>query len=442
MRVKGLLFGALVVVLLATAAPAGPVLMISLDGLRPADVLQAKKRGLNLPNLTALINEGTYASGVRDALPSVTYPNHTSLVTGVWPARHGIFNNTIFDPNGVEMQAWYWYASDIKVPTLWDAVHEAHGKVASVSWPVSVGSLSIDYNLPEYWRAATAEDLKLLTALSTPGLVARIEKETGLPRGALFGSDQQHDSARARYAEKMYEDFSPEFMSVHLVSLDHLQHGYGPGSPEAHKALESLDADVGKLVAVARKVHPDVTVAIVSDHGFAAISKLVNLGSAFVDAGLVTLKDGKLASWDAMPWNAGGSSMVVLAHPEDQAVKDKVAALLNKLAADPENGIAKVIDKAGIDARGGSGKASFWVDYKIGYASGSAMTGPLVTSSGTLKGTHGYFPEDKEMRATFIIVGPGIKKKNLGEIEMIDIAPTLAKIMEVPFPSASGKLLF
>jgi len=294
----------------------------------------------------------------------------------------------------------------------------------------------------EYWRAGTPEDLKLLTALSTPGLVPRLEHETHVPLSALFGEDPEYDVGRTRYAEKMFEDFSPEFMTVHLVSLDHTQHKYGPGSPEAHAALEKLDADVGELVAVARKVEPNVTVAIVSDHGFAAVSKKVNLGTAFVEAGLVTLKNGKVESWKAIPWNSGASAMVVLADPKDQAVKDKVAALLAKLAADPANGIDKVIDASGIAARGGAPVASFWVNYKLGYAAGYDMEGPLVTSSGTLKGAHGYFPDYKEMHATFIIAGPGIQKKKLGVIDMRDIAPTLAKIMGVPFPSATGKPLF
>ena len=109
---------ALVAMASAGAAEAAPVLMISIDGLRAADVLDASNRGLHLPALQRLAHEGVYASGVRDALPSVTYPNHTTLVTGVWPARHGIASNTVFDPLHKNAGGWYWYASDIQVPTL------------------------------------------------------------------------------------------------------------------------------------------------------------------------------------------------------------------------------------------------------------------------------------------------------------------------------------
>lgn len=428
---------ALPFVLLSAAASAGPVLMISIDGLRPADVIEAKKKGLTLPNLTAVLKQGTYATGVRASLPTVTYPNHTTLITGAWPARHGIGNNVVFDPTGKNYQGWYWYACDIEVPTLWDAVHANKGVVASVSWPVSVGSLSIDYNVPEYWRAQTADDLKLIRALATPGLVDRLEKETKLPPGALFGEDPKHDSARTIYAMQILADAKPEFMSVHLIALDHYQHVYGPDSAESKKALESIDADVGKLIDAAKKVHPDVTIAIVSDHGFAAVDKSVYLNKAFAEAGLITLDDhGKVTAWQAFPWNAGGSSAIVLADPNNEEVKAKVAALLTKLAADPNSGVARFIDADEIAKRGGTPKASFWVDFKIGFSGSSNYT---VSQTSTLKGTHGYFPDNKEMRSAFIIAGPGIKAKNLGEIDMIDIAPTIAKVLEVPMPKAEGK---
>ena len=90
---------------------------------------------------------------------------------------------------------------------------------------------------------------------------------------------------------------------------------------------------------------------------------------------------------------------------------------------------------------GGSKGPSFWVDFRIGYAAGLLRRGPLVTPS-RQKGTHGYFPTHPEMRATFILSGPSVAKRgSLGEVDMRDIAPTLAKIMEVKLPEADGKPL-
>jgi predicted AlkP superfamily pyrophosphatase or phosphodiesterase len=426
---------------LATSAQASPVLMISVDGLRPLDVIDAS-RGLKVPNMRALMANGAYATGVRNVLPTVTYPDHTTLVTGVWPDVHGIHANTKFDPLGTNMGGWYWYASDIQVPTLWDEVHEAHGKVASFGWPVTVGADNIDFNIPEYWRAQNAEDAKVVSAVSTPRLPARLAKETGIPLSAILGEDPANDTARAKYAAAIIADEHPELTLIHLVASDGNQHKFGPGSPEAHDAIENIDASIGDLVAAARKADPSTVIVIVSDHGFAPIQHDVNLMVPFIEAGLVTLDPvtQKVTAWKAIPWASGGSAAIMLANPEDNATREQVARLLKKLAADPANGIAKVIDAKGIAARGGAPEADWWVDFTIGYESGRKMSGPLVTAGG-IKGNHGYFPDNPEMRATFIIDGTPLKG-SLGEIDMRRIAPTLAKAMGVPLPDATLKALY
>jgi len=428
----------------ASPAFAAPVLMISIDGLRPLDVVDAPQRGLKVPALRAFMEDGAWAQGVRNVLPTVTYPDHTTLITGVWPNVHGISNNVMFDPLEKNMDGWYWYASDIKVPTLWDAVHANHQIVASIDWPVSVGTQSIDYDIPEYWRALNINDVKLLHALSTPGLPETLSKQVGMPLSSMFAETPASDVARAKFAAALIATEHPEFMTLHLVSLDATQHEDGPDTPQAHATLETIDGAVGDLVAAARKVEPDLVVAIVSDHGFAAVQHDVNLSTAFVKAGFITLdpKTQKPVAWTASVWDAGGSAAIVLKDPNDKPLHDKVAALLKKLAASPPNGIAQVIDKPDIDAAGGGVEASFWVDFKLGYEGGTKLVSPLVTA-GSLKGMHGYFPTHPEMRATFMIDGPGIPKADaLGEIDMRDIAPTLAKILGVALPTATGKPLW
>ncbi|HWM61068.1 MAG TPA: alkaline phosphatase family protein [Rhizomicrobium sp.] len=437
-RVTCLVAGLLIVPAFAQAAP---VLMISIDGLRPGDALEAGARGIKVPALRNLMADGVYASGVRNALPTVTYPNHTTLITGVWPAKHGIANNPTFDPLQKNMGGWYWYSQDIKVQTLWDAVHQTGGKVASLSWPVSVGAKSIDFNLPEYWRANLPEDLKLLSALSTPGIVPLLEKKTGLTLGQADGESVEVDVGRARFAGALIAAKHPQFTTVHLRGLDHIEHESGPGSSEAKAALETLDAAVGRLIVEARKAEPSLVVAIVSDHGFAPVEHAVNLIAPFVQAGLITLDTGnKVTAWQAEPWG-GASAAIVLAHPDDAALKAKVSALLNDLAAKPELGIAHVAEASEIAQLGGTPMASFWVDFKPGYMMGTNPAAPPV-GPGTVKGTHGYFPIHPEMRATFILSGPSIARRgSLGEVDMRDIAPTLAKIMKVSLPGADGRPL-
>src|SRR5258706_15056490 len=151
------------------------LVMISVDGMRPDYVTSADAHGAKIPQLRRFMKEGSYADGVVGVVPTVTYPSHTTLVTGVWPAKHGILGNTTFDPLQKNSQGWYWYTEDIRVPTLWDAAAGAGRTTGSVQWPVTVGA-HITWNIPEFWRANTKDDAKLLRAVSTAGLLVDADK--------------------------------------------------------------------------------------------------------------------------------------------------------------------------------------------------------------------------------------------------------------------------
>ena len=401
------------------------VMLISVDGLKPEAVLEASAHGLKVPHLRAFMTDGAYATGVRGVLPTLTYPSHTTLITGASPAHHGIYDNTTFDPLARNERGWYWYAEDIKVPTLWDAAAAAHLKSASVYWPVSVGA-NITYNLPQIWRTGTDDDLKLQRALTTPGLEQELSAELGRYPGGMEETVAE-DETRARFAIRLLEKKHPALMTVYLSGLDTEEHASGPFSTKSNEVLERLDAVVGNLRAAADKAAPGrATVCVVSDHGFAAIQHDVNLYGAFREAGLFTLSPaGKIEDWKAMPWPAGGSAAIVLADPKDEAVKAKVKQLLDTLARDPANGIERIVPVEEIQRDGGFPGAAFVVALQVGYEMAYALSPPLITQPSNL-GMHGYLPERPEMRSTFLIVGPGIAKgRSLGEIDMRQIAPTV-----------------
>lgn len=125
--------------------PSQHVILISIDGFRP-DFYQDPS--WPAPNLQEMAKYGAKAEGVTGVFPSVTYPSHTTVITGRKPAAHGIFYNSPFEPNG-QTGSWYWESQKIQVPTLWDAVRANGLKSASFIWPVSVDA-PIDYNLPEF----------------------------------------------------------------------------------------------------------------------------------------------------------------------------------------------------------------------------------------------------------------------------------------------------
>ena len=416
------------------AAARVPVLLISIDGLRPDCVLKADRYGLKIPNLRGMTVAGAYASGVHGVFPTVTYPSHTTLLTGVSPARHGIYANTTFDPGNVNYSGWYWYAEDIRVPTLFDEASKAGLSTANVHWPVTVGA-RIDWNLPQYWRAGTPDDRKLLRALSTPGLLDLLERD--LPPYA-DGSDESlaADQRRNLFAIRLLELKRPAFMTVYFASLDHVEHQYGPFSPEANATLEQIDALVGAL-RVAEG--PGAVVAVVSDHGFVRIDKDVNLLTEFLKAGLIAVDEtGKVTSWQAGGWAAGATGAVLINPNAPAGTKERVAAMLGRLSQDPANGIARVLDKEEIGRLHGFPGADFAVALKPGYSLGAHVTGPLITES-TLRGMHGYLPDVAGMNSVFLLDGPGVPAgRSLGEIDMRDIAPTLATLLGIRLVEAEG----
>jgi predicted AlkP superfamily pyrophosphatase or phosphodiesterase len=420
----------------------GPILlMISIDGLRPDYITAADAHGAKVPNLRRFLKHGTYAEGVIGAVPTVTYPSHTTLVTGVWPAKHGIFANTTFDPLQKNFQGWYWYAEDIRVPTLWDAAGQAGRTTASIQWPVTVGA-RVTWNIPEFWRAGTPDDAKLLRAVSTPGLLAEAQAEIGEYRGGIDNAPES-DEIRGRYAQWILEKEHPGLLLLHLAALDHIQHETGPFSSESIVILERLDAVIGNLRDTAERLAPGrAIIAIVSDHGFVKIDAQLNLFPAFRGARLFSVDEkGKIADWKAMPWTTGGSAAIVLKDPNDSATLAQVRELLAKLAHDSANGIDRILEADELHQRGGYPAAQFFVGLKPGWKTGSTLEGPILSKIKT-GGTHGGLPDLPELRASFFLVGPGVPAgRSLGVIDMRDVAPTLAHLAGLSLPTADGKNL-
>ena len=422
--------------------PRTPVLMISIDGMHPSYVLEADRLGLKIPNLRRLLSMGTHASGVLGVVPTVTYPSHTTLVTGVSPARHGVTANTTFDPLGKNAAGWYWYAEDVKVPTLWDAATAARMTTANVHWPVTVGA-RITWNIPQVWRTGEQDDRKLVRALATPDVLEPLEKSLREPYADGNDESIEGDKRRARFAAQLLRDKHPALTLAYFTALDHVEHASGPYSRAALETLEQIDALAGELFKAAWKEYGGkMAVVVVSDHGFLPVAKQVNLSVALRGAGLLTFAGDNSTNpvdWKAAVWASGGSAGIVLRDDKDKATRDKVSALLRTLAADSANGIAHVIDASELRDRGGFSGAAFLVNLREGYAMGTNVKGPLV-SGAVIRGMHGFLPDDQRLDASFFIAGPGIARgRDIGRIDQRDVAPTVAALLGVALPMAEGR---
>jgi predicted AlkP superfamily pyrophosphatase or phosphodiesterase len=455
-RCFSVLCGQIFLLLAALAGPAyaAPVLMISIDGLKPEYITQANAHGMKIPYLRTLLANGTYADGVVGVWPTVTYPSHTTLITGVWPAEHGIFNNLEFDPEQHDAGAWNWYTAEIRVPTLWRVAHAAGLSTASIGWPVSVGSQNVDWLIPEYWRAQdpssalNPSDRLLIAALSHPrDMLSSLEPAAG---PYMMGNDTSiaGDATKTRYALEILRRYKPALMTLHLSSLDEAQHEHAPFSPDADRTLEAIDGMVAQLAKQEFANDPAAVLLVVSDHGFMKITHFVNLNIPFIRAGLMqpgvnpATHASVIESWQAEPWMAGGMAAIMMHDPNDIATERKVRAILDKLAADPGNGIAQILDRDAIAKRGTFPDAAFLVVLRPGYYTGLAAGGKLVMPIPGSRGSHGFSPEYPEMRASFFAVGSGVAHhRDLGVIDMRQIAPTVAHILGVSMPTAKAPVL-
>ena len=444
---------ALLAALLAVpVAGAAPVLMISVDGMRPDAVLEADAHGLKIPFLRSMLRDGSFARGVTGVFPTVTYPSHTTLITGVAPREHGIYGNLEFDPLHQHADSWYWYANQMRAPTLWHAAHAAAMTTASIGWPVSVGATDVDFLIPEYWRISrpTSElnesDRHLIAALARPeGLLHDMDKSAG---PYLMGNDTSigADEIKTRYALEILRAHKPKFMTIHLSSLDHAEHEHGVFSDEANQVLEAIDAQLARLFAAALANDPNAIAVVVSDHGFAPITRRLNLYQPFIRANLLQASSDargrtKVTAWRAQPWPAGGMA-AIMQNPTDPANDEEVRRLLRTLQADAANGIDEILERDAARARGGFPDAAFLVLMKPGYYLSDDPMDNLLTELSGSHGTHGYSPDLPEMRSSFFIAGRGIaRNRDLGLIDMRQIAPTVAGVLKVSLPSAQAPAL-
>ncbi len=420
----------------APHAPKHHVVMISIDGLRPTMLGQAPTNGLRLPTLRALVDGGAHATGVIGTWPTVTYPAHTTLVTGVSPAQHGIATNHPFDPLGRNQDGWTWYARDIAVETLWDATTRAGMTSGASYWPVTVGA-RLTWNFPQFWRAKNDEDDKLLAALATPGLV-----EEARAKRFEIPAEHRSDHARADGAIFLLQEKKPALTLAYLTDLDTISHRFGPDSAEARSTLETIDGEVGRIVAAAHRAFgAEVTFVVVSDHGFAPIHATVQPNAMLANAGLLDVSAGAVTGYRAVSEAAGGSAFIVIDERATSDVGGRARALFDAAAKDPASGIAKVRSGDEARANGAAGRASLVLEAAPGFSFGNGVVGGPVVPSGDL-GAHGYPPLREEMRACLVLAGDGVRAGvDLGVVAMTDVAPTVARLLGVELRAARGRVL-
>ncbi len=415
------------------------LIMISLDALSESDWEIVKA----LPNFQRIIENGTYTASLKSVFPTHTYVVHTSIVTGVYPDKHGIIHNHQLQPFVPdEDQTWYWYRHEIKVPTLYDLAKKHHMVTAGLLWPVT-GRSSIRYNMPEL--AAVKGENQAFKIIKNGSPLYCIGLELRLGRKRVSMSQPYLDDFTALCAADTIKRKKPNLMLVHLTDLDNTKHRYRIDAPEVGESLERLDRRTGEIIKAARDagIYDDTAFILLGDHGQINVDYNVHLNNLLKDAGLIYEENGRL-EWKAYLQTTGGNAYLHI-RDNDKEVEREAIALLNQAMDTGRYGIEAIYDRADLDRLHAPKEINYVIEAKPGYHFHDDLHDQTVESyieQGKKYATHGYSPEKPGYKCIFMAFGPGIRKGfDAGPIEMVDIAPTAARILGMDFYGCDGRVL-
>lgn len=438
-----LVLAAVPAALLSSAQPRTParsnhVVIISLDGF-PGWALDDPR--LPVPAIRRLAARGAVARGMRPVTPSVTWPNHTTMVTGVTPAKHGVlFNGMLIREPGVppRIEPWRDKKEMVRAETLYDVVHARGMTTAQVDWVAIHNAPTITWEFRE--RADASE--KIGNALVKAGTLTAEEFQS-FSKGNITWRDHIWTEAAAH----IIRQHRPNLLLYHLLNLDSTHHRYGPRTPAGISAMALLDSHVATIMKAIDDagIAPRTTVFVVSDHGFITVKRQIRPNVAFAKAGLLTAEQGKITKSQAYSVPEGGTALVYVTAPDPSGEILK----RTKQALEGIEGIDRVVEPADYAKYGlpqpsaNEQMGALFLVAKAGYAFTAAVGDEVVVDApaGSL-GAHGYVASEPDILSLFVASGRGIRPGvKLNVIDVVDVAPTAARLLGVELRDVDGKVL-
>jgi predicted AlkP superfamily pyrophosphatase or phosphodiesterase len=361
--------------------------VISIAGLDERFLAEPPSR-LKIPNIRKLMREGTVAGGVVGVAPSETYESALAIATGVPPA------------------------DEESARTLWQAASAGGLKTAAVFWPAT-GGAPADFDFPEPKDARPGADIQfddVARKASPAGIADRVEKAAPGFQKALW-----NDASALTAALYLLRAEKPDLLLVQFTDVDAEQRATRVLSVYAREMLEDDDERIGQIIAAAG---PDADVAVVSGHGFENEDFIVR--PHVLVKGPVEVEDGLIGT------------------PE-RAVADRLRMLMND---GHRHGLAREVLMPEVHARAPSIRK--WVaafDTPPNNVAKAEDNGPAL-GPGSHRGISGLWPGRPGYRSVCIIAGQGIPARKIGEIDLLQIAPTFAHVLGVELPQAKGKALW
>ena len=423
------------------------VIVVSLDGLAAYLV---DDPNVPLPTIRKLAQQGAIVDGgMTVSNPSVTWPNHTTLVTGVRPEKHGVLANGVLMRGGIGIPTKVDPDRDqsdlVQMPTIIDAAHAAGLTTAEINWPCTRGSKSLDDSFSDVPQAVKYMTPRLRTELIELGLLPD-ETDASFKKISGVGRDYIWTEAACHVIRKR----KPNLMLVHLLNVDSTHHKYGPQTPEGYTANAYIDMCLSRIVDAVEDagIQESTTLIVVSDHGFTTTPKAIRPNVVLRQAGLLTVEANKLSTAQVHVIPEGGIGLVYCTNPGEAAEN---ATKFREMFVGQE-GVADVLlpdrfEEVGLqhprDYRQSPDAILVAAD---GYSVAGTVEGEtLVTTSTEAKtslGSHGFISTLPKMKALCVLSGAGIRSgSHLPTVENIDITPTIAELLNLEYPHSDGKPL-
>lgn len=377
---------------LSKAAPT-PLLLISIDGYR-SDYLE---RGFT-PTLAQLAKDGVRATGMQPSFPSLTFPNHYTIVTGLRPDHHGIVNNTMTDPalgkfslgNRAAVGNGQWWNEGTP---LWETADQHGLRTATMFWPGSEADIHGKH--PDYWKPYDG-------SVTPEQRVDQVLAWLDLPAGER-----------------------PGFLTLYFDEVDHAGHAYGPDTPQVDQALRDTDAALARLVDGLRQrgLLDRINLVILADHGMATVpadhSILLDKLAPLHEVDVVSL--GVLAGINPKPGHEFARIEAHLERPQQHMTcwdKSRVPA---RLAYGSNPRVPQLLCLADVGWRITTS------DY-------------LAKHKGKLSlGEHGYDNEAPQMQALFVAHGPAFRQgATVPSFPNVDVYPLMAHLLGLPAAANDG----
>ena len=411
------------------------VVVISLDGF-PGWALDDPY--LPIPALRRLASTGAVAKGMVPVNPTVTWPNHTSMVTGVTPAGHGVlFNGILVREPGVppRIEPWRDKAEMVRATTVYDVAHARGLTTAQVDWVAILNAPTITWEFPE----RPAPTGQVAREMVTAGVLSQADLESFATRNITW-----RDHVWTEAAAHIIRRHKPNLLLFHLLNLDSTHHRYGPRTPAALNTMALLDTHVATLMKALEDagLSARTTVLVVSDHGFKAVKRHIKPNAAFLKAGLLQAEKNRVTKSDVYSVSEGGTALAYVTAP------DPTGALLGRMKAALAGieGIEAAIEPSDYERYGlplpsdNNQMGALFLVAKDGYAfSGDPGGDVVVDAPAASLGSHGYVATDPDLRSLFIASGRGIRRGvSVESVNAVDVAPTIAHLLGLDLGKVDG----